>query len=132
MRRPILVPIVLIIAGCSNPSGDVQPLGPADIGVASVAGEVSRPPGTPVARNAVTIACANAATPTTVSTDSNNRYVANLSLTVSELGSRSARIRCLLTAIGPYGAPITLDTLIGFGPPGLPHVLQIIDLRESP
>ncbi|HEU0301059.1 MAG TPA: carboxypeptidase-like regulatory domain-containing protein [Longimicrobium sp.] len=126
MRRITLVSLAIAVAACSEASPVVvEDHAPPD-GVADVAGQVLDASGAPVA-GSVTIACAGGAFGETVPIDAQGRYHAFLVAPWTVLGGgESGRVACRFSA----GA-IRADATVGFGPRGLPHVLQIVDLRAG-
>jgi hypothetical protein len=121
MRRLIGASLLLVLAACSgSPMAEEtsEPLQGAD-GVADVVGQVLSASGAPIV-GSVTIKCGGEEVNATVPTDAQGHYHAAL------LVSRTGRLPCEFTSAG-----IRVDTTIGFGPVGLPHALQVVDLRAS-
>jgi hypothetical protein len=125
MRTLLGGSLLLVLAACAeSPVVVVEEHAPPD-GVASVAGQVLDASGTPIVAT-VTIICAGGAFGEMATTDAQGHYLANLATSASVLGGTSGRVSCRFSAGG-----IHADASIGFGPPGLPHVLQIVNLRAS-
>ena len=124
MRSLIAAPLLLVLAACAESPVIVEDRTPPD-GVADVAGQVLSASGAPLTGN-VTIVCGGGAFGETVPTDAEGRYHAFLVASWTVLGGESGRVPCEFTSAG-----IRVDATIGFGPRGLPHVLQIVNLRES-
>ena len=124
MIRPMLIAVVVLgVAGCAvvrDIAGGAEITGNAD-----VTGQVVQRSGQPLAQSSVVVDCGLGTATVTTPTDSAGRYAVNLSAPV--VGGR----RCVF-AVPALAAPrIRVDTAIGFGANGLPHALQLIDLREQ-
>jgi hypothetical protein len=124
MRSLITASLLVVLAACAEAPAAVEELTPID-GVADVAGQVLNSSGAPVTGD-VTISCGGGAFGATVPTDAQGRYHAFLSASGKVLGGDTGRVGCHFSA----GA-IHTDATVGFGPPGLPHVLQIVNLRAK-
>jgi hypothetical protein len=121
MRSLIGASLLLVLAACSgSPLAEEngEPLEGAE-GVADVVGQVLSASGSPIV-GSVTISCGNGVSGKTVATDAQGHYHAAL------VASGTGRVPCEFTSAG-----ILVDATIGFGPPGLPHALQIVNLRAS-
>jgi hypothetical protein len=117
--RSLSIAFLLVAAACAEPSpvGVDEQAAPGE-GVADVVGRVLTASGAPVSGD-VTIRCAADAFGATVPIDAQGHYHAALVAPVI------GRVECVFTA--PAG--IRLETSIGLGRSGLPHALQIVDLR---
>jgi hypothetical protein len=104
-----------VVAACS--------LSPDVAGSADVLGQVFQGTGQSLANSTVVIDCRGGTT-TTVPTDGDGRYGANLS------APAAGRIRCVFAVPDLASPRIRVDTAIGFGPVGQLHALQFINLRE--
>jgi len=62
--------------------------------------------------------------------DSQGLYQMALVAPPAVTSSSGAQIRCSFRASGAGQADAERDTFVGFGPPGVPHALQFIDLRQ--
>lgn len=120
MRSLIGASLLLVLAACAEPSSPevVEDHAPVN-GAADVVGQVLSASGAPIV-GTVTINCGGGEVHATVPTDAQGHYHAAL------LVSRTGRLQCEFTSAG-----IRVDTTIGFGPRGLPHALQIVNLRAS-
>lgn len=121
MRILPSVILLLVLAACSGSplAEENEELQPGVDGVADVAGQVLSASGAPMV-GSVTISCGGGVSVKTVPTDAQGHYHAAL------IASGTGRVACEFTSAG-----IRVDTTIGFGPAGLPHVLQIVNLRAS-
>jgi hypothetical protein len=121
-----ILPLALLMAAaaCSEPPLVVQDQAPP-IGVADVAGRVLDASGAPLA-GTVSIECAGGQFGETVPISAEGHYHASLVTATRRVGE-SLRLPCVFA--GPAGTRV--ERTIGFGPPGLPHALQIVDLRGS-
>jgi hypothetical protein len=99
-------------------------LSPEVAGSADVLGQVFQSSGQPLANSTVVIDCRDGST-STVPTDAEGRYGANLS------APAAGRIRCVFAVPDLVTSRIRVDTAIGFGPVGQLHALQFINLREA-
>ncbi|HEU4882463.1 MAG TPA: hypothetical protein VFT45_09470 [Longimicrobium sp.] len=124
MRSLIPASLLIVLAACAQAPAAVEDPTPID-GVADVAGQVLSASGAPVTGD-VTISCAGGAFGATAPTDEQGRYHAFLAASGKVPGGDRGRVGCRFSA----GA-IHTDATVGFGPPGLPHVLQIVNLRAS-
>lgn len=127
--RTLLLPVLLLAAaGCASSS----PAEPGDAGdrVAFVAGDVRNADGAPLAVPSVSVSCAGGAVTASLAGDGAGRFGGTVYASRDVLGGEAARIPCRFTADG--AAAVRRDTTVGFGPPGLPHPLQLVDLRAAP
>lgn len=120
MRR---LPLALLVAAaaCSDPPLVVEDMAPPDA-VADVAGRVLDASGAALA-GSVTIRCGEGRFGETVPIDAQGHYHAFL-VTATQRHGESVRLPCVFTA----SAGIRVERTVGFGPRGLPHVLQLVDL----
>ena len=119
--RLLRAPLLLLLAACADTpvmAEDETPLTGVD-GVADVAGQVLSASGAPITGN-VTISCGGGAFGATVPADAQGHYHAFLA------APGTGRVLCEFTSAG-----IRTHASIGFGPRGVPHVLQIVNLRDS-
>ena len=124
MRISPTISLLLVLAACAKSPAVVEERTPID-GVADVAGQVTSASGAPAA-GSVIISCGGGAFGETVPIDGQGHYHAFLAAAGSVLGGDTGRVSCRFSAAG-----IQKNATIGFGPRGLPHVLQIVDLRGS-
>jgi hypothetical protein len=121
MRSLLPASLLILLAACAEAPAAVEEPTPID-GVADVAGQVLGASGAAVTGN-VTISCGGGAFGETVQTDAQGNYHAFLTASGTVPGGASGRVSCAFSAAG-----INADATIGFGPAGLPHVLQIVNL----
>ena len=117
MRIPPLFLALPILGGCS--------LGNELAGDASVGGRVTQSSGLPLGNSAVVADCAGGVGRNIVSIDSAGWYTANLT------APATGRIRCTFAVPDLANARIRVDTVIGFGPSGQLHPLQVLNLHET-
>jgi hypothetical protein len=122
MRSLVTASLFLVLAACAESPVVVEDRAPID-GVADVGGQVLSASGAPVTGN-VTISCGGGAFGETVPANAQGNYHAFLVASGTVPGGASGRVSCEFSAAG-----IHTDATVGFGPRGLPHALQIVNLR---
>lgn len=118
--------LLVFAAACADGGPVIVEDQPAPHAVAFVGGRVLDAAGAPVAGQ-VTIRCALAGINQLAPIDAQGHYGASLQTSPESIGGRSGRLACEFTATGGARA----EASIGFGPPGLPHPLQIVDLHTQ-
>lgn len=124
MRRVLLVPL-MAAAACSDPL--TVPEIPVPDAVADVGGQVLKASGAPVMAGSVTIRCDDDQFGGAAAIDAQGHYHTTLATSRELLGGERGTVQCVFTA--PAG--IHAERAITFGPPGEPHDVQIVDLREA-
>lgn len=124
--RTLSIAFLLMAAACSDGSPVIVEDRPAPSAVADVVGDVLSASGAPLS-GSVAISCANGQFGATVPIQAEGRYHAALLTSPETVGGASGRVPCVFT--GP--ANIRVERFIGFGPAGLPHALQFVNLRAE-
>jgi len=123
MRHTASLSVLLALGACTGPSDSE--------GYADVTGHVFLASGAPFPTPTVTVECAGGAFSKSVPGDSLGLYQMALTAQGTVMTSSGSRVRCSFRASGSGRADIQLDTTIGFGPAGMPHPLQFVDLRQA-
>jgi hypothetical protein len=119
------------VAACSSPSSPVERQ-PRPDAVAFIHGTVVDAAGGPLAVGAVTVRCADGAVGGTLAATAEGQFGGTLHASRDALGGEAARIPCRFTASPAGAGEISRDATVGFGPAGLPHPLQRVELRVAP
>jgi hypothetical protein len=121
---------LLVLGACSrSPSG-------ADgfdqtIAVADVSGRVFLASGALATSGMVTIKCGTLdAVESPVGEQ--GQYAHGLTVPRTLIGGSSGGLDCTFTANDAGTAVASVNHRVGFGPPGLPHVMQLVDLHQQP
>src|SRR3954471_24503680 len=119
--RVIAAAAVLALAACAGPTtGD-------DFGaVADVSGRVLLASGAPLTSGSVTVSCAAGMVEKVSPLGDVGQYAVALSIATSALGGSGGHAACRFSASDGTRVVATRDAEIGFGPPGLPHVMQLV------
>lgn len=132
MRRittRVVLPLA-VVAGSVAACSENTPVEPG-AGFADVAGRVLDVAGAPLAADTVAIACAGGAFGTTVVTDAGGHYLVSLSAPASQIGGTNGSTACVFSVGTPAPTRFQVTARIGFGAAGIPHALQLIDLRAT-
>ena len=128
MQRKFSVSLLILagITGCSSSTGL------SEGGVADVSGQVLQASNTPLAGARVAIVCSDGQITLKVPTDANGRYLTPLTISEAQMRATGGKVSCQFGAPDSINARIRAQAVVAFYAPGLPHPLQMVDLKESP
>lgn len=125
MRFVASLAVVTALTSCTSSTGPKVP------GAADVFGSVLQASGRPLAGRIVAISCPDGQILMKVTTDGDGRYGTPLAISASLLASTGGHVTCEFGAPDSVNARIHAQAVVNFFPEGLPHPLQIVNLKEG-
>jgi|ERR1051326_7705413 hypothetical protein len=125
MRFAGSLAVVFALTSCTSSTDPKVP------GAADVFGSVLQASGSPLTGRIVAISCPDGQILRKVTTDSDGRYETSLAISAAIMASTGGHVTCEFGAPDSVNARIHAQAVVNFFPDGLPHPLQIVNLKEG-